>query len=209
MSGVFAGGGIRDYTELQELLDAAVFLNPANLHITDADLGAGQTFNIPGGAGAAAVNARRLLEPIRYIHLATVTLLEDPHARSPWRAIITLAACVGPCLTHPSRLDETSHMQDFAALFKARRPECTTDGAVVRALKTIASDVRLPPELRPDTLTLDALAEAAIDGLNYQSMDRRQGIEERRVLLLVREVMPPPFCSHEPYRQDSRERRSS
>jgi hypothetical protein len=84
---------------------------------------------------------------------------------------------------------------DFAALFRARRPECTAeDGALARALRNIASDVRLPKELRPDTLTSDALAEAAIDGLNYQSSDRRPGIEERRVSLLVREVTLTPFA---------------
>ena len=81
-------------------------------------------------------------------------------------------------------------MQEFAALFRARRPESTNDGALARALKNIATEVRLPPELRPALLTLDALAEATIDGLNYQSPERRQGIEERRVSLLVREVTP-------------------
>ena len=185
---VFAGGSISDHTELQRLVDEAALPNPANLQVTDADLAAGQAFNIPGGDGAAAANQRRLLQPVRFLHLATVALLQDSQARSPWKAVATLAACVGPCLTTPSRLDETSHVQEFAALFKARRPESTTDGALARALKNIVSEVRLPPELRPDLLTLDALAEAAIDGLNYQSQDRRQGIEERRVRLLVREV---------------------
>ena len=185
---VFAGGSISDHTELQRLVDEAALPNPANLQVTDADLAAGQAFNIPGGDGAAAANQRRLLQPVRFLHFATVALLQDSQARSPWKAVATLAACVGPCLTTPSRLDETSHVQEFAALFKARRPESTTDGALARALKNIVSEVRLPPELRPDLLTLDALAEAAIDGLNYQSQDRRQGIEERRVRLLVREV---------------------
>ena len=188
LAGVFAGGNVTDYDELQQLIERATFPNPANLHITDADVALGQPFIIPGGAGAAAVETRRLLSLVRYLHLATVGLLEDLHSRSPWRALITLAACVGPCLTSASRADEVSHIQDFAALFRARRPECTTDGALARALKNIASDVRLPRELRPDVFTLDALAEAAMDGLNYQTLERRPGIEERRVLLLVREV---------------------
>jgi hypothetical protein len=75
---------------------------------------------MPGGAGAAAVETRRLLSLVRYLHLATVGLLEDLHSRSPWRALITLVACVGPCLTAASRADEVSHVQDFAALFRAR-----------------------------------------------------------------------------------------
>jgi hypothetical protein len=189
---VFAGGAINDHTELQRLVEEATLPNPANLQITDADLAAGQPFTIPGGNGVVAANHRRLLQPVRFLHLATVALLEDPHARCPWQAVTTLAACVGPCLTAPSRVDETSHMQEFAALFRARRSELTTDGALARALKNITSEVRLPPELRPDLLTPDALAEAAIDGLNYQSKDRRQGIEERRVALLVREVRFQP-----------------
>ena len=185
---VFSGGPIKDHTELQRLVGEAALPNPANLQVSNADLAAGQPFLIPAGAGAAAVNHRRWLEPVRFLHLATVTLLEDPHARCPWEAVTSLVACVGPCLTTASRVVETSHMQEFAALFRARRPELTTDGALARALKNIASDVRLPPELRPDLLTTDAIAEATIDGLNYSSSDRRQGIEERRVTLLVREV---------------------
>ena len=190
LAGVFAGGNVNDYDELQQLMEEATIPNPANLHITDADVAVGQPFIIPAGAGAAAVETRRLLSLVRYLHLATVGLLEDLHSRSPWRALVTLVSCVGASLTSASRTDETSHIQDFAALFRARRPECTADGALARALRNIASDVRLPKELRPDILTSDALAEAAIDGLNYQSLDRRPGIEERRVSLLVREVTP-------------------
>jgi hypothetical protein len=189
-SGIFMNGPIADYTALQELIEGASIPNPANLHISAADLVAGQPFIIPAGNGGGAVRARRMLEPVRFIHLASVALLEDINSRSPWKAVVTLVACVGPCLTHASRIDETSHMQEFAALFRARRPESTNDGALARALKNIATEVRLPPELRPALLTLDALAEATIDGLNYQSPERRQGIEERRVSLLVREVTP-------------------
>ena len=190
-SGIFSNGPIADYTALQELIEGASIPDPSNLHISDADLVAGQPFTIPGGNGAAAVEVRRMLEPVRFIHLASVALLSD-WSHSPWKAMITLVACVGPCLTHASRLDETSHMQEFAALFRARRPESTSDGALARALKNIATEVRLPPELRPAVLTWDALAEATIDGLNYQSPERRHGIEERRVSLLVREVTSQP-----------------
>ena len=188
LAGVFSGGPIDNYEELQLLIESAVFPTPANVYISDADLALGQPFTLPNGNGAAAVNARAMLAQVRYLSLATVALLEDASTSTPWKAVVTVCVCVGGCLTSASRVDETSHMQDFAALFRARRPECTTDGALARALRTLSSDVRLPLELRPDILTPDALAEAAIDGLNYQSAARRTGIEERRVHLLVREV---------------------
>ena len=188
LAGVFSGGPIDNYEELQLLIESAVFPTPANVYISNADLALGQPFTLPNGNGAAAVNARAMLAQVRYLSLATVALLEDASTSTPWKAVVTVCVCVGGCLTSASRVDETSHMQDFAALFRARRPECTTDGALARALRTLSSDVRLPLELRPDILTPDALAEAAIDGLNYQSASRRTGIEERRVHLLVREV---------------------
>ena len=192
LAGIFNGAGmIEDYEELQGLIESAIYPTPTNLHITDADLALGQAFALPVGNGAAAVQGRALLTQVRFLHLATVALLEDVNARNPWKTLTTLIACVGPCLTNASRMDETSHVQDFASLFRSRRPECTTDGALARALRTITSDVRLPYELRPATLSPTALAEAAMDGLNYQSMERRPGIEERRVDVLVRKVRSP------------------
>ena len=170
LAGVFNGGSISDYAELQKKIESAVIPTPANLHIADADLALGQAFTLPGGNGAAAVRSRELLAIVRYLSLSTVALLEDSSSNTPWKALITLCACMGPCLTSASRLDETSHLHDFAALFKARRPECTTDGALARALKNISSDIRLPPELRPEVLTPDALAEASIDGLSTISL---------------------------------------
>jgi hypothetical protein len=197
LAGIFdSAGAIEDYDELQGLIESAIYPTPANLHIADADLALGQAFTLPNGNGAAAVRNRELLAQVRFVHLSTVALLEDVNARSPWKALTTLIACVGPCLTNASRMDETSHVQDFASLFRSRRPECTTDGALARALRTITSDVRLPHELRPATLSPTALAEAAMDGLNYQSMDRRPGIEERRVDVMVRKVralLAPPL----------------
>ena len=189
LAGIFDGAGaIEDYEELQGRMESSTYPTPANLHVADADLTLGQAFTLPGGNGAAAVRDRELLTQVRFLHLATVALLEDGSARSPWKAMTTLIACIGPCLTNASRMDETSHVQDFASLFRSRRPECTTDGSLARALRTITSDVRLPYELRPATLSPIALAEAAIDGLNYQSMDRRPGIEERRIDLMVRKA---------------------
>ena len=132
---------------------------------------------------------RAMLAQVRYLESWPRSPSSKTHPPAPrGRLWLLYASAWVVASLRLRRVDETSHMQDFAALFRARRPECTTDGALARALRTLSSDVRLPLELRPDILTPDALAEAAIDGLNYQSASRRTGIEERRVHLLVREV---------------------
>ena len=56
------------------------------------------------GAGAAAVANRQLLEPLRFLTLATVPRLELVGEPSPWKHIAMLAGLLGTCLTQAARL---------------------------------------------------------------------------------------------------------
>jgi hypothetical protein len=173
--------------ELQETIRSA------NMAATDVEVSAahwalGQQYALPAGAGAAATELRATLRLVRFMSLATVALLEDTDSDMPWTALATAMSAVGPVFTQQSRGGETSRLQIFASLFRAFHTNCTTDGALAMALRDIASDTRLPSEIRPLSCNSAELYSAVMDGLYYNVVSKRRKIEERRILRLLEQA---------------------
>jgi len=89
--------------ELHTFMKGATIPTPANLGLVAGDWHNAEAFTLPGGTGAAAVAARRQLEPIRFLRLVFVSAVEEPTAPLPLGLFSTIVAALGPSLTQASR----------------------------------------------------------------------------------------------------------
>ena len=161
---------------------------PTEADVVAGDYSEGAQFIIPQGQGAQAQQVRALLQPIRFIGMATVALLEQPRETMPWSAVAALQGILGACFTVASRTDELSQVQTFAAYFRHFHSECTSDATLARTLRNIEGDIRLPSSMEPVSADTEELYSAAVDGIDYHNLTRRDQIEERRIRLLLSEV---------------------
>ena len=182
-----AAHNLRKRKDIHRVISTAT-LPPAEADVLAADYSEGAQFNIPQGQGAQAQQVRALMQPIRFIAMATVSFLEQSQQPMPWSAVAELQGILGQCFTFASRADELSQVQTFAAHFRHYHAECTSDATLARALRNIESDIRLPSAMENGCADTEELYSAAIDGIDYHNLTRRDQIEERRIRLLLSEV---------------------
>ena len=171
-------------TRLREL----VVQNPANLLIKAAAWNLAPDLVVPG-AGAAAASHRRVIAPIRFIHLATVLMLQNG-SPLPLSRFADLAGYLGPCSTVDSRKEETGLVQASGLLLRsACGGDVLHDGGRARALPVTLDRVKLPGPLRASVWSkdvhglelADVLGLELADGITFRSshMDRDYVVERR------------------------------
>ena len=181
----------QSFHQLQRILKSAIF-SPANaLDITQPDWAAGPALTIPAGNAAAAIHAREMLVPLRFLDLARLPLLENSaDAAEPWLVICELSGALGPVLTQGARSDEVSSIQSVASQLRAMGAAGVSDGPLASGLRATLINHRLPLELRSGSLDHEVLCEELIDGLHYRAS--RERIEEKRIHTLGAQYARPP-----------------
>ena len=160
-----------------------VVVDPTQLNIVAAAWNLAPDFVIPGGNGAAVVYRRALMEPIRFIHLTRIDMLQDGNSSLPLSRFAMLAGCLGGCYTEASREEETGLVQASALLLReACGDENLHDGGRARALPTALDRITLPVSLRTARWTADLLGLELADGILFRGSSIGQSnVIERRI----------------------------
>ena len=104
---------------------------------------------LPNGNGAAAVNMRNELNPIRFLSILRITVVDDASSPLPLGLLAAIVGALGPCSTQASRRAETSTVQLTAATLRLHlAPTAPTDALL--AIKTAPFfKAKLPPARGP------------------------------------------------------------
>ena len=158
---------------------------PANLELVAADWQGDQAFTIPGGAGAAAVASRALLQPLRFLSLVTVATLEEPAAVCPLELLCTLVGTLGACLTQAARQVEISNVQLASASIRAMQAPGLSDALLADKVKGILLGYKLPKPYLSQIADATELRDEFDDGCAYHSsVDGCLRVEAKRVMVL-------------------------
>lgn len=179
--------------ELHDFMKEATIPNPANLDLVAGDWRPAEAFTMPNGVGAAAVAARRLLAPIRFLSLLAVPAVEEPAAPLPLGLLSTIVGALGPCLTQTSRRAEIATVQLTAATLRLHlAATATTDALLAVKVGPFFKSKLLPYQLRGVGVTESELREELEDGIEYKRSDQgKSAIEEKRLHLLAIGCVPP------------------
>ena len=135
--------------ELHDFLKEANIPTPANLDLVAGDWRNAEAFALPAGGGAAAVAARALLTPIRFLSLLAVPSVEEPAAPLPLGLLCTIIGSLGPCLTQASRRTETSTVQLTTSTLRIHlAATAPTDGLLAVKVAPFFKSKQLPFQLR-------------------------------------------------------------
>ena len=183
--------------DLHDNLQETTFPNPASLELIAGDWRAADPFVMPNGNGAAAVNLRRDLTPIRFLSLLRITVVEDASSPLPLGLLAAIVGALGPCLTQASRRAETATVQLTAATLRLHlAPTAPTDALLARKTPPFVKAKLLPHPLRSHGVAEEDLREELEDGIEYKSSNQgRLAVEEKRVHLLGLKYAP----LHAPY----------
>ena len=173
--------------ELHDSLKDATIPTPANLDLVAGDWRNAEAFALPAGNGAAAVAARALLNPIRFLSLLAVPTVEEPAAPLPLGVLCALVGALGPCLTQAARRVETSTVQLTASTLRLHlAATASTDGLLAVKVVPFFKSKLLPFQLRCVGVTETELREELEDGIEYKRSDQgKVAIEEKRIHLLA------------------------
>ena len=173
--------------ELHGLLREANIPTPANLDLVAGDWRNAEAFALPGGASAAAIAARALLTPIRFLSLISAPSVEDPSAPLPLGLLSTIVGALGPCLTQAVRRIETSTVQLTASTLRVHlAATAPTDGLLAVKVAPFFKSKLLPFQLRGFGVNESSLREEFEDGIEYKRSDQgKRAIEEKRIHLLA------------------------
>ena len=160
---------------------------PANLDLVAGDWRDAEAFALPAGGAAAAVAARALLTPIRFLTLLAVPSVEEPAAPLPLGLLCTIIGSLGPCLTQASRRTETSTVQLTTSTLRIHlAATAPTDGLLAVKVAPFFKSKQLPLQLRGCGVTETELREELEDGIEYKRSDQgKRAIEEKRIHLLA------------------------
>ena len=181
--------------ELHDHMKEATIPTPANLDLVAGDWSHAEAFALPGGAGGAAVAARALLAPLRFLSLLVVPAVEEPATPLPLGLLCTIVGALGPCLTQAARRVETSTVQLTAATLRLHlAPTASTDALLAVKVASFFRAKLLPFPLRCVGVTEVELREELEDGIEYKRSDQgKVAIEEKRVHLLATGYAACPF----------------
>ena len=173
--------------ELHSLLKEANIPTPANLDLVAGDWRNAEAFALPGGASAAAIAARALLTPIRFLSLISAPSVEDPAAPLPLGLLSAIVGALGPCLTQAVRRIETSTVQLTASTLRVHlAATAPTDGLLAVKVAPFFKSKLLPFQLRGFGVHESSLREEFEDGIEYKRSDQgKRAIEEKRIHLLA------------------------
>ena len=184
--------------ELHDFLKEANIPTPANLDLVAGDWRNAEAFALPAGGAAAAVAARALLTPIRFLTLLAVPSVEEPAAPLPLGLLCTIIGSLGPCLTQASRRTETSTVQLTTSTLRIHlAATAPTDGLLAVKVAPFFRSKQLPFQLRGLGVTETELREELEDGIEYKRSDQgKLAIEEKRIHLLATGCAAPRIaCS--------------
>ena len=173
--------------ELHSLLKEANIPTPANLDLVAGDWRNAEAFALPGGASAAAIAARALLTPIRFLSLISAPSVEDPASPLPLGLLSAIVGALGPCLTQAVRRVETSTVQLTASTLRVHlAATAPTDGLLAVKVAPFFKSKLLPFQLRGFGVHESSLREEFEDGIEYKRSDQgKRAIEEKRIHLLA------------------------
>ena len=173
--------------ELHDFLKEANIPTPANLDLVAGDWRNAEAFALPAGGAAAAVAARALLTPIRFLTLLAVPSVEEPAAPLPLGLLCTIIGSLGPCLTQASRRAETSTVQLTTSTLRIHlAATAPTDGLLAVKVAPFFKSKQLPFQLRGLGVTETELREELEDGIEYKRSDQgKLAVEEKRIHLLA------------------------
>ena len=170
--------------ELRTALDNLTVQTPANLAIIAADLPLTiPNLMIPGGAGAAAVAARALLNNLKFLEATRLPLLmeADPAMPARFAAICELVGALGPVHTHASRQDPVALLHMVADEFRRAKPGAS-DAALARSLKSAVLSAQLAAELVSTSLSAATVEEDFVDAFAFRNPDSAEEVVRRRLL---------------------------
>ena len=172
--------------ELHAFMKDAILPTPANLKLVAGDWHHAEAFAVPAGTGAAAVAARRQLEPIRFLSLVNALDVEEPAAPLPLSLFNTIVASVGPCLTQAARRVEASSVQLTASTLRVYLASTAcTDVQLAAKVASFVKQKMLPHQIHSPGVSEAERREDLEDGIKYQSSNQgRRSIEEKRIQLL-------------------------
>ena len=182
--------------ELHSLLKEANIPTPANLDLVAGDWRNAEAFALPGGASAAAIAARALLTPIRFLSLISAPSVEDPASPLPLGLLSAIVGALGPCLTQAVRRVETSTVQLTASTLRVHlAATAPTDGLLAVKVAPFFKSKLLPFQLRGFGVHESSLREEFEDGIEYKRSDQgKRAIEEKRIHLLAAGCAAPRFA---------------
>jgi hypothetical protein len=169
-----------------QLLATITPVNPTHLHIIAADWAPAELFNIPAGGGAVNAARRAVLQPLSYLNLVNVTMLQRP-GKTPMKRVSDLASYLGACSTQASRFDAVGTPAASAnALSVVCGAVALSDGLRARNVCRTLDVIQLPVTLRSITLDEIELSSELVDGIAYHrsEMDAKT-ITETRILNLA------------------------
>lgn len=174
-----------DLPSFRKAMAKLTLARPGDLAITHADWKLGEAFVVPGGDVA---DAREAMAAIKFLSMVSINRLENQnHTSTPFGFVSALIGALGPCLTNASRLDETSALHFVTHRLKQSAGPAMRDGAMAFHLPEVISTASLPEALQPHSAGGSELMSEFVDALLYVgAATSREGVEEKRVLLLGR-----------------------
>lgn len=172
------------YMAFEASLMALTVTDPRALQLSAADWVLGDPFVVPPAGNDADLVAR--MAYLRFLSLATLTLLEDRASfQTPLKDFAYLVGALGPCLSQAAREDEVAPLHFSCQQLRDQVcTRATPDGQAAIGLKRILPDLRLPPMLRPLSISHEELSSELLDSIQYTHAAQRAAVEQRRIQIL-------------------------